>query len=60
MEQFYYCNNYNEGKKVNVVALEFKEYALLWLNQFQDERMRVREDPIDTWEDMKVVMKKRT
>jgi hypothetical protein len=40
-------------------VIEFSEYAITWWDQLVINRRRNRECPIDTWEEMKVVMRKR-
>jgi hypothetical protein len=46
MEFVFDCHNYSE-------------YAITWWDQLVTNRRRNRERPIDTWEEMKVVMRKR-
>jgi hypothetical protein len=53
------CHNYSETKKVKLAVIEFSEYAITWSDQLVINRRRNRERPIDTWEEMKVVMRKR-
>ncbi|XP_019447284.1 PREDICTED: uncharacterized protein LOC109350507 [Lupinus angustifolius] len=59
IEQVFDCNSYNEEKKVNVTALESKEYAMIWWDQLQKERRRIGAEPINTWEEMKLIMRRR-
>jgi hypothetical protein len=59
MEFVFDCHNYSETKKVKLAVIEFSEYAITWWDQLVINRRRNRERPIDTWEEMKVVMKKR-
>jgi len=59
IEQIFSCHNYNEEKKLKVAALEFKDYALIWWDQVQKDRRRYGEDPVDTWDEMKNMMRKR-
>ncbi|XP_019434662.1 PREDICTED: uncharacterized protein LOC109341262 [Lupinus angustifolius] len=59
MEQVFYCHNYSEEKKVKVATLEFKEYVIVWWNQFQKERRRCGAEPVDSWDEMKIVTRKR-
>ncbi|XP_019448105.1 PREDICTED: uncharacterized protein LOC109351156 [Lupinus angustifolius] len=44
----------SEEKKVKVAAIEFKEYAMIWWDQFQKERRRYDEDVVNTWGGMKM------
>ena len=59
MEFVFDCQNYSETKKVKLAVIEFSEYAITWWDQLVINRRRNRERPIDTWEEMKVVMRKR-
>uniref|UniRef100_A0A2N9IKB5 CCHC-type domain-containing protein n=1 Tax=Fagus sylvatica TaxID=28930 RepID=A0A2N9IKB5_FAGSY len=59
MEFVFDCHNYSETKKVKLAVIEFSEYAVTWWDQLVINRRRNRERPIDTWEEMKVVMRKR-
>ena len=53
------CHNYSEEKKVQIAALEFSGYALVWWNELGRNRRRNHEPPIITWEEMKRVMRKK-
>ncbi|XP_019435394.1 PREDICTED: uncharacterized protein LOC109341876, partial [Lupinus angustifolius] len=59
MEQVFECQHYSEEKKVKVAALEFKEYAMVWWDQIQKERRRYGEEVVNTWGEMKRVMRRR-
>jgi len=59
MEFLFHCHNYSETEKVKLAMIEFSEYAITWWDQLVINRKRNRERPIDTWEEMKVVMRKR-
>ena len=59
MEFVFDCHNYSETKKVKLAVIEFSEYAITWWDQLVINRRWNRERPIDTREDMKVVMRKR-
>ncbi|KAG8497231.1 hypothetical protein CXB51_008425 [Gossypium anomalum] len=52
-------HNYSEAKKVKLAAIEFSDYAMVWWDQLTTSRRRNRERPISTWQEMKVVMRKR-
>ncbi|PKI40470.1 hypothetical protein CRG98_039106 [Punica granatum] len=53
----------NEGrrheKKVKLATVEFTDYAIIWWDKLVKERRRNHERPIETWEEMKTVMRKR-
>lgn len=59
IEQLFSCNNYTAEKKVRVAAMEFTDYALIWWDQLQKERVRCEEPMVDTWVEMKRLMRKR-
>ncbi|KAF1868007.1 hypothetical protein Lal_00043697 [Lupinus albus] len=59
IEQLFEYHNYSKEKKVKVAASEFKEYAMVWWDQYQKDRRRCGAKLIDTWEDMKDVMRRR-
>ncbi|KAH1257722.1 hypothetical protein GmHk_03G007626 [Glycine max] len=53
------CNDYLEEKKVKLAAVTFSDYALLWWNKNQREMKREEDREIDTWTEMRRVMRKR-
>ena len=59
MEFVFDCHNYSEAKKVKLAVIEFSDYAITWWDQLVINRRRNRERPIETWEAMKTVMRKR-
>ncbi|XP_050875736.1 uncharacterized protein LOC127079398 [Lathyrus oleraceus] len=59
LEQIFNCHNYSNLEKVQVASIEFKEYALVWWDQLTKDRRRYAERPIDTWEKMKRIMRRR-
>ena len=59
MEFIFYCHNYLEAKKVKLVVIEFSDYAITWWDQLVITRRRNRERPIETWDEMKSLMRKR-
>ena len=44
---------------LSLAAIEFSDYTIVWWDQLVMTRRRNREYPIETWEEMKVVMRKR-
>jgi len=42
-----------------VVTMEFVDYALIWWNQIQRERVRYEEPLVESWEEMKRLMRRR-
>ncbi|KAH1247156.1 hypothetical protein GmHk_06G017107 [Glycine max] len=59
IEYVFSCNDYTKEQKVKLAAAEFSDYALVWKNKNQREKMREEGREIDTWTKMKGVMKKR-
>ena len=53
------CYNYTERKKVILAAAEFTDYAIVWWDQLVTSRQRDGEEPIETWDEMKAIMRKR-
>ena len=53
------CHEYSELKKVKLAAIEFTDYAIVWWDQLVVSRRRNGERPIETWGEMKAIMKKR-
>jgi len=39
--------------------MEFVDYALIWWNQIQRERVRYEEPLVESWEEMKRLMRRR-
>ncbi|XP_057485167.1 uncharacterized protein LOC130771560, partial [Actinidia eriantha] len=48
-----------ELKKVKLATIEFTDYAIVWWDQFCINRRRNGERPIETWDEMKRVMRRR-
>ncbi|XP_020582538.1 uncharacterized protein LOC110026087 [Phalaenopsis equestris] len=59
MELVFDCHNYSKIKKVKLAAIEFSDYAIVWWDQLMLSKRRNRERPIETWEEIKVFMRKR-
>ena len=59
VELVFECHNFAEEKKVKLAAAEFVDYAVVWWDQLVLNRRRNRERPINTWDDMKAVMRRR-
>ncbi|KAH9657953.1 hypothetical protein KPL70_023288 [Citrus sinensis] len=59
VELVFDCHNYFEEKKVKLAAVEFTDYAIIWWDQLVLSRRRNRERPINTWEEMKAIMRRR-
>ncbi|XP_016732632.1 uncharacterized protein [Gossypium hirsutum] len=59
IELVFECHNYLESKKVKLAAIEFSDYAMIWWDQLISSRRRNGERPINTWAEMKALMRKR-
>ncbi|KAI4320605.1 hypothetical protein MLD38_034066 [Melastoma candidum] len=59
VELVFDCHNYSEEKKVKLAAVAFTDYAIVWWDQLMVTKRRNRERPINNWEDMKAVMRRR-
>ncbi|XP_012853107.1 PREDICTED: uncharacterized protein LOC105972678 [Erythranthe guttata] len=59
IEMVFECHNYSENKKVKLAAIEFTDYAIIWWDQLLKERRRNYEQPVETWDEMKAIMRKR-
>ncbi|XP_062113069.1 uncharacterized protein LOC133824216 [Humulus lupulus] len=59
IELVFDCHNYSELKKVKLAAIEFTDYAIIWWDQLTLGRRRNGERPIETWEEMKAIMRRR-
>ena len=56
---FTHATTMRRTKKVKLAATEFSNYALEWWNKLQKERARNEEPMVDTWAEMKMIMRKR-
>ena len=59
IEHVFSCHTYEEAQKVKLATAEFSDYALVWWNKLQKERARNDEPLVDTWGEMKRIMRKR-
>ena len=59
VEMVFDCHNYSELKKVKLAAIEFVDYAIVWWDQLILNRRRNCERPVETWEEMKAIMRRR-
>jgi hypothetical protein len=58
VESIFECHNYSKKKKVKLAVIEFTDYAIIWWDQLVMNRRRSHERPIETWEEMKAVMRR--
>ena len=59
MELGFYCHNYSKNKKVKLATIEFSDYAIVWWDQLVLNKIRNRGPMVETWEEIKRVMRKR-
>ena len=59
IERVFDCHDYAERKKVKLAAIEFTEYAVVWWDKLCLNRRYDGEPPIETWAEMKRVMRRR-
>uniref|UniRef100_A0A6N2LYU7 Uncharacterized protein n=1 Tax=Salix viminalis TaxID=40686 RepID=A0A6N2LYU7_SALVM len=60
MKLVFDCHNYLEIKKVMLAVIEFNDYAIVWWDQLLINRRRNREPSMDTLEEIKMLMRKRS
>ncbi|XP_010530537.1 PREDICTED: uncharacterized protein LOC104807122 [Tarenaya hassleriana] len=53
------CHRYSENKKLKLATAKFSEYALAWWSQLGISRRRNGEHAIDTWTELKMIMRRR-
>uniref|UniRef100_A0A2N9H2J3 Retrotransposon gag domain-containing protein n=1 Tax=Fagus sylvatica TaxID=28930 RepID=A0A2N9H2J3_FAGSY len=51
--------NYSEEKKVKLAVIEFTNYAIIWWDQLVTNRRRNNERPVETWGELKAIMRQR-
>ena len=59
IEHVFAYNDYTEEQKVKLTAAEFSDYVLVWWHKYQGEMLREERREVDTWTEMKRVMRKR-
>uniref|UniRef100_A0A2N9J0K4 Reverse transcriptase domain-containing protein n=1 Tax=Fagus sylvatica TaxID=28930 RepID=A0A2N9J0K4_FAGSY len=59
VELIFECHNYFEEKKVKLSVIEFTDYAIIWWDQLVMNRRRNHERAIETWEEMRAIMRRR-
>lgn len=59
MEQVWTCHNFLELKKVQLAALEFQHFAMIWWDNIVKEMRHHGEQQVSTWMEMKVLMRAR-
>ncbi|XP_022925325.1 uncharacterized protein LOC111432615 [Cucurbita moschata] len=59
IEHVFDCNNFSEERKLKLAVAEFCDYAIIWWTSLKSEWRRNYEEPIETWEERKKLMRKR-
>jgi hypothetical protein len=59
IELTFACHNYLENKKMKLAVFEFIDYAIIWWDQLVTNRRRNHEGPIETWGELKALMRRR-
>ncbi|KAL1226195.1 hypothetical protein V5N11_010039 [Cardamine amara subsp. amara] len=59
IELVFNCQHYTEANRVKVAATGFYDYALSWWDQLVTSRRRNGEYLVETWREMKDIMRKR-
>ncbi|KAJ4713035.1 Mutant gag-pol polyprotein [Melia azedarach] len=59
VEHIFDCYNYSKKKEVKLVFVEFTDYTSIWWDQLVINRCRNGERSIQSWEEMKLVIRKR-
>ena len=52
------CQNFYDLRKVRLAASEFSGYAINWYDQVLTHRRRTCERPIETWDELTMLMRK--
>jgi hypothetical protein len=58
-DQIFRVHSFSYQHRVNLASVEFSGYALTWWNQLQEHQLRLGLRHINTWEEMKRMMKRR-
>jgi hypothetical protein len=59
IELIFDCHNYLEEKKVKLAVIKFTDYTIIWWDQLVTNRRRNHERPIETWGELKALMRRR-
>ena len=59
IEMVFECNIYTDEQKVKLATVQFTDYASIWWDQLCLSRRRNRERAVETWDEMRSLMRKR-
>ncbi|XP_024009493.1 uncharacterized protein LOC112084576 [Eutrema salsugineum] len=59
IELMFNCRDYTTEHKLKLAPTEFKDYALSWWDNLVTTRRRIGEDPIESWNQLKAIMRRR-
>ncbi|VFQ73774.1 unnamed protein product [Cuscuta campestris] len=59
VERVFDFKEVSDEKKVKLVALKFRKYASTWWSNIKTKRSRDEKPPVDTWQKMKTLLKKK-
>lgn len=59
IEKIFDCHNYSELQKVKLAVVDFTDYAAIWWDQLRIRQRRNEAPSIQTWDDLKLIMRKR-
>ena len=58
-DQIFRVHNLSNQRRVNLASVKFSGYALTWWNQIQDNQLVLGREYINTWKEIKQVMRRR-
>ncbi|KAG8088439.1 hypothetical protein GUJ93_ZPchr0010g9488 [Zizania palustris] len=58
-DQIFRIHNLSNRRCIDLASVEFSGYALTWWNQIQESQLVLGRDHINTWDEMKRVMRRR-
>jgi hypothetical protein len=59
MDQLFEAHDVRDERRVKLATLEFKDHVLLWWDQIVKERRRCDARPLDDWDELKAILRKR-
>lgn len=59
VEIIFDCREFTQETKIRIAPTAFKDYALSWWDQLVTTRRRAGDIPVETWTQIKIIMRKR-